>query len=221
MVVLLLAVLALVLCLTVFRDGFLRLLARALVHLAYRVRARGLQHLPTTGPALVVANHVSFVDAFILGGLASRSIRFVVYHRIYDSPALNWFFRLTRAIPIAPRHEDPARTQQAFDEIDAALAQGEVIGIFPEGQLTRDGEMNRFRSGIEQILKRRPVPVVPVALRGLWGSFFSYRYGKPGRGRPRRFWSRVDVIAGKAIEPWRASAARLEATVLQLRGPAQ
>lgn len=110
---------------------------------------------------------------------------------------------------------------RALVEIDRALADGEVVGIFPEGRLTRDGELDAFRPGIERILEARPVPVVPVALRGLWGSFFSYAGGAPLRKWPKRVWSRVEVVIGAAIEPADARAAGLRARVAELRGSAR
>jgi 1-acyl-sn-glycerol-3-phosphate acyltransferase len=200
------------------RDFLLRLLIGGVVRTVYRVRTEGLEHLPDHGPALVVANHVTYTDALILGGLCRRPVRFVVYHRIHDAPVLRVFFRLVRAIPIAPRSEDPKRLDEALEAIDRALAEGELVGLFPEGKLTRDGELDAFRPGIERILERRPVPVVPVGLRGLWGSFFSYAGGPPLRKLPRRFWSRVEVVVGPALEPVQATVETLQARVRELRG---
>jgi 1-acyl-sn-glycerol-3-phosphate acyltransferase len=200
------------------RDHLMRLVVALLVRVMYRARALGGAHLPAHGPALVVANHVSYTDALVLGGLARRPIRFVMDHRIHDTAALRWFFRLCRVIPIAPRHEDPARLVDALEEVDRALGRGEVVGIFPEGRLTRDGEVAAFRGGIERILARRPVPVVPAAIRGLWGSFFSYAGGAAMRGRPRRFRSSVEVVFGEPVPP--ATAAELRERVVELRGEA-
>jgi len=200
------------------RDFVLRLLVGRVVRAIYRVRTDGLENLPDHGPALVVANHVTYTDALVLGGLCRRPVRFVVYHRIYSQPLLRWFFRLVRAIPIAPKSEDPTQLARALEEIDRALAEGEIVGIFPEGKLTRDGELDEFRPGIERILAARPVPVVPVALRGLWGSFFSYAGGAPLRKWPRRVWSRIEVVFGRSVAPAAASAERLRARVAELRG---
>lgn len=200
------------------REFVLRLLVGRMVRAIYRVRTDGLENLPDHGPALLVANHVTYTDALVLGGLCRRPVRFVVYHRIYSQPLLRWFFRLVRAIPIAPKSEDPTRLARALEEIDRALAEGEIVGIFPEGKLTRDGELDEFRPGIERILAARPVPVVPVALRGLWGSFFSYAGGAPLRKWPRRVWSRIEVVFGRSVAPAAASAERLRARVAELRG---
>jgi 1-acyl-sn-glycerol-3-phosphate acyltransferase len=198
------------------RDFVLRLLISAVVRVFYRVRVDGISHVPDHGPALIVANHVTYVDAGVLGGLCHRPVRFVVYHKIHDQWTMRWFFRLVRAIPIAPRGEDPERLERALEEIDRALADGEVVGIFPEGKLTRDGELDVFKPGVERILERRPVPVVPVGLRGLWGSFFSHADGKPLAKWPRRFWSRIHVVFGAEIAPALASADLLRARVAEL-----
>ncbi|NOY94339.1 MAG: MFS transporter [Deltaproteobacteria bacterium] len=196
----------------------LRLVMGRVIRTLYRVRARGLEHLPEEGGALVVANHVSFVDALILGGLAHRPIRFVMYHRFFTIPGTRWFWRLAGAIPIAPRREDAAMMERAFESIDRALADGDVVGIFPEGKLTTDGKIDDFRPGIERILARRAVPVVPIALCGLWGSFFSHAGGKPMSTRPRRFWSRVEVVCGEPVDARHASAEEIRERVLALRG---
>lgn len=189
------------------RDA-MHLLIAGLVRVMYRVDARGLDRVPTEGAALVVANHESFVDAFVIGGLCARPIRFVMDHRMTKMPGLGWLFRAARVIPIAPAKEDPELMARAFEEIDAALAAGEVVGLFPEGKCTRDGEVDVFRPGVERILAARPVPVVPVALDGLWGGFFSYANGVPMKAFPRRFWSRVKVRAGAPVELREASAIR-------------
>jgi len=193
-----------------------RFLIWALSHSMYRVRHEGLEHIPDTGPALIACNHVSYVDALLLAGAIRRPVRFIMHKRIYDLPLLNFIFRTVRAIPIIGASEDPAAYDAAFEAIDQALAAGELVCIFPEGALTSDGDLNEFRPGISKILKRRPVPVVPMALCGLWGSFFS---AKGGFFRnPSRFWSRVDVVATAPLAPEAATPARLAARILELRG---
>jgi 1-acyl-sn-glycerol-3-phosphate acyltransferase len=146
-------------------------------------------------------------------------MRFVMYYKIFSIPVLNFIFRTAKAIPIAGRNEDPALMEKAFEEIDAALAAGEVVCIFPEGGLTSDGAIQAFRPGIDRILARRPLPVVPLALRGMWGSIFSRRDGALRRARlPRRFWSRIELVGGEALPAGAASASVLEARVSELRG---
>jgi 1-acyl-sn-glycerol-3-phosphate acyltransferase len=148
-----------------------------------------------------------------------------MYHRIFDIPFLSWIFRSAKAIPIAGAREDPALMRRAFDEIDAALAQGELVGIFPEGTLTKDGGIAPFKSGVERILERaaaegRPVPVVPLALRNMWRSMWSRQDSRMGRMRmPRRFRAHVELIAGAPL-PASTTAERLEAAVRELRGDA-
>ncbi len=139
-------------------------------------------------------------------------------HNIFRIPVLSFIFRTARAIPIAPAHEDVNTLTTAYDRIDAELADGEIVGIFPEGKLTANGEMNEFRKGVEKILERRAVPVVPMALRGLWGSFFSRKGGKAMQRLPRRFWSRIEVVAGDPISPHHANAVALQEKVAALRG---
>ena len=181
--------------------------------------------MPDEGAALIVCNHVSYMDALILAASIPRPVRFVMYYRIFNIPVMRWIFRTARAIPIAGAREDPALMQRAFDEIDATLAEGELVCIFPEGALTKDGAIAPFKSGVEKILERaaqagRPVPVVPMALRGMWSSMWSRRDGRLGRMRvPRRFRAQVEVVAAPPLDG-QPSAAELEARVRELRGDA-
>ena len=200
-------------------EFLMRLLVWLLINTLYRIRTEGLENIPDEGPAVIVCNHVSFVDALILGGTVRRPVRFVMYYKIFNVPVLSFIFRTAKAIPIAPAKEDEALMNRAFDQIAAVLAEGEVVGIFPEGGLTRDGEIDTFRSGVEKVIARSPVPVVPMALRGLWGSIFSRRDGFLKRARiPRRFWSKIDLVAGPIVPPEQVTAALLEEKVRELRG---
>ena len=203
-------------------EFLMRFLSWLLVRSLYRLEVRGVEeHVPDEGPALLVCNHVSYVDALVLSAAIPRPVRWVMYYRIFEIPGLNWIFRTARAIPIAGAREDPALMQRAFDEIDAALAAGELVGIFPEGTLTKDGRIAPFKSGVERILARRPVPVVPLALRNLWGSMWSRRDSRLGRMRlPRRFRAHVGLVAGAPMPPGTRAEA-LEATVRALRGAAE
>lgn len=208
-------------------EFLMRFLSWLLVRDLYRLRLHSVEkHLPDTGPALIVCNHVSYMDALVLAASIPRPVRFVMYWRIFNIPVMRWIFRTAKAIPIASAKEDPALMQRAFDEIDATLAEGEMVCIFPEGRLTRDGEIAPFKSGVERILARaaeagRPVPVVPMALRGLWASMWSHRDDRMGRMRvPRRFRAHVDVVAGEPVDGATATAESLEAKVRALRGDA-
>ena len=194
----------------------MRFLVWALSHSMYRVAHEGLDRVPDEGAALIVCNHVSYVDAMLLAGAVRRPIRFVMHKPIFERPVLNFVFRTGGAIPIAARSEDPAAYEAAFRQIRAALAEGDLLCIFPEGRLTEDGEIGAFRPGIERILEETPVPVIPMALRGLWGSFFS-RKGGAFRS-PGRFWSRVQVAAADPIPPEGLNAPALRERVGALRG---
>ena len=144
-----------------------------------------------------------------------------MYYKIFEIPFLRFIFKSAKAIPIAGAKEDAALMERAFAEVDKELAAGNIVCIFPEGGITRDGTMQPFRPGVERILATRPVPVVPLALRGLWGSIFSRADSALGRLRlPRRFWSKIELVAGPPVPAAQASAELLEAKVRELRGEA-
>ncbi len=200
---------------TLVPEFLMRFLSWIVINTLYRLKVEGLDKVPDDGPALLVCNHVSFMDALIVGGTVRRPVRFVMYYKIFQWPFLSWVFRAARAIPIAGKKEDPAMMERAFAEVDRELADGNLVAIFPEGGITRDGSIGRFRPGLERILERRPVPVVPVALRGMWGSLFS----RKDRLRvPRRFWARIGLVFGDPLPPAAAEAEALEAKVRELRG---
>jgi len=198
-------------------EYLLRFLAWLLSHAVYRFRLRGDEHIPLHGPAVLVCNHVSFVDAILLMAASPRPIRFVMDHRIFEAPLLGRVFRLAKAIPVASQRDDPALYAAAFEAAHEVLAQGELLGIFPEGALTRDGTLQPFRGGVAKILERDPVPVVPMALRGLWGSFFSRIEGR-AMVRPwrRGVFNRVELRVGAPLPAAEATPQRLEQAVLEL-----
>jgi len=200
-------------------EFLMRFLVWVLINTLYRIRKIDLENIPDEGPAVIVCNHVSFVDALILGGNIRRPVRFVMYYKIFKIPVLNFIFRTARAIPIAGAKEDPVLMEKAFSDVAAALRAGDIVGIFPEGALTADGEIQTFRPGIERIIAATPVVVIPMALRGLWGSIFSRRDNWLRRARlPRRFWSRIEIVAGEPVPASAVSAADLEQQVRALRG---
>lgn len=203
---------------TLLPEFLMRFLVWVATHTLYRIRHQGLEHIPDEGPCVLVCNHVSFMDALILAGSVRRPIRFVMDHNIFKVPLLNFVFRTARAIPIAPAKEDPDAKRRAFDAVAAALSEGEVVCIFPEGKITYDGEINPFKAGIEEIVARTPVPVVPMALCGMWGSFFSRRYGAAMLSWPRRFWSRIALRVEAPVPAAAVSAAGLQDIVSRLRG---
>ncbi|MFC5697241.1 MFS transporter [Pseudomonas sp. GCM10022186] len=196
----------------------MRFLVWLLGHSMYRVEHKGLEAIPEEGPAVLVCNHVSFVDALLIGGAVRRPVRFVMYYKIYQLPVLNFIFRTAGTVPIAARHEDLLVYDAAFKRIAEYLRNGEVVCIFPEGKLTSDGELNEFKGGIERILEENPVPVIPMALQGLWGSFFSR---DPAKGLFRRFWSRIRLVAGSPLSPEAADRQSLQLQVAELRGDAR
>jgi 1-acyl-sn-glycerol-3-phosphate acyltransferase len=216
---------------TIVPEFLMRFLSWVLVRTLYRLRVQGVEaNVPDEGAAVLACNHVSYMDALVLSAAIPRPVRWVMYHRIFHIPVLRWIFRTAKAIPIAGAREDPALMQRAFDAIDAALAEGELVGLFPEGTLTKDGTIGPFKSGVEKVLERaaaqgRPVPVVPLALRNMWSSMWSRRDASPRDGRmarmrvPRRFRAHVGLVAGAPM-PATTSAEQLEAQVRALRGDA-
>lgn len=203
-------------------EFLMRFVMWIMMKVMYRLRAEGTERVPAEGPAILVCNHVSFVDGFIVAAAIRRPVRFVMWYRIYQLPILNWLFRAGRAIPIAGRREDPVLMEAAFDTVKKALSEGELVGIFPEGLITYDGEISPFKSGIERMLEESPVAVIPMALKGLWGSWFSRRGGPAMAKRPfRRFRSKVDLVVGEPVAPSDASPAHLESLVRAMRGEAR
>jgi len=201
---------------TLVPEFLMRFIIWLLIHSVYRLRKVGLERLPDEGAALIVCNHVSYVDALVISAGCRRPIRWVMHHQIFKIPVLSFVFRTAKAIPIAPAHEDPEMLERAYDAIARELADGQLVGIFPEGKLTADGEMSEFRSGLLKILERTPVPVIPMALSGLWRSLFA-------RNRPRlrhatRLFPKIRLSVGEPVAPARVSLDGLHAAVLALRG---
>ena len=188
-------------------EYLLRFVAFLVTRFIYRFTVRGDHHIPTEGAAIIVANHVSFVDAIVLMAASPRPIRFVMDHRIFQVPVLGGLFRLAKAIPIASQKDHPAIYTAAFEAADKVLADGDLLGIFPEGGITHDGQLQPFKGGIMKILARRPVPVVPVALHNLWGSYFSRIERGTAMVRPfrRGLFSAVTLVAGEAVAPQHVS----------------
>ena len=199
-------------------EYLLRFIAWLMANIVYRLRIRGESQIPADGPAIIAANHVSFVDAVLLMAISPRPIRFIMDHRIFATPLLGRLFRLAGAIPIAPREVDPETYARAFAAADQALADGELVGIFPEGSLTSDGRLQPFKGGIMKVLEQRPVPVIPVALIGLWGSYFS-RADK-GRAMTRPFrrgaFNRVALVVAAPMAPADVTPDALRAEVAGL-----
>ncbi|MCH9682396.1 MAG: MFS transporter, partial [Deltaproteobacteria bacterium] len=197
-------------------DRTVRLVISGIVRVMYRFRAPGIERLPQHGGAVLVCNHISFVDALLIGAASRRPVRFVMDHRIFRTPGLHWLFRTVGAIPIAPRHVDAEIYDRAFERVAETLAAGELLCIFPEGKITHTGQMNEFRRGVERIVATTPVPVIPMALHGLWGSMFSRRYGPAMKTLPRRFRARVQLRCGTPVPPESVCASDLHQRVTEL-----
>ncbi len=197
-------------------EFLMRFMVWLLIHSVYHIKAKGLDNIPDKGAAVLVCNHVSYVDPVILAGCIRRPARFVMYFKIYNIPVLNFIFRTAKAIPIAGKYEDEALLDKAFDDIDKVLADGHLVCIFPEGSLTKNGKMRTFRDGIERIIARRAVPVVPMALTGLWGSAFSHQRSNILQRLLKGFKSRIGLVVGDVIEPQYVSAKMLQEKVQRM-----
>ncbi len=185
-------------------------------HTMYRVKHKNLQHLPEKGGALIVCNHVSYMDALLLSAVCPRLIRFVMEEDYTKLPPIRRFLKRAGVIPISATNRSSIRN--AFKEVERALHEGHIVCIFPEGKLTSDGEVAEFMRGMELIIKRSPVPVIPMALKGLWGSYFSRYKGRACKGLPTRFWTKLEIEAGEPISPKEASCETLRQSVSNLRG---
>jgi len=199
-------------------EYLLRFVAFLLTRVVYRFRVRGDEHIPAQGAAILVCNHVSFVDAVLLMAASPRPIRFLMDHRIFATPVLGWLFRLGKAIPIAPQKDNPAAYERAFAQARQVLDDGDLLAIFPEGGITRDGSLGEFKGGVMKVLQTHPVPVVPLALQNLWGSYFSRIEGGTAMAKPfrRGLFSPVGLVAGPALQPAQVTPAALRERVAGL-----
>lgn len=184
-------------------EYLLRFIALIATRCIYRFKVRGDEHIPTKGAAILVCNHVSFVDAVLLMAASPRPIAFIMDHRIFKLPVLGWMFKLAKAIPIASQRDDPKVYEQAFERARAVLADGELVCIFPEGAITKDGQLGEFKGGVMKLLETHPVPVIPLALQNLWGSFFSRVEQGGAMVKPfrRGMFTRVGMVAGVPLAP--------------------
>jgi 1-acyl-sn-glycerol-3-phosphate acyltransferase len=204
-------------------EYLLRFVAWVLTRCIYRFDARGAERIPAEGPAVLVCNHVSFIDAVLLMAASPRPIRVIMDYRIFRVPVLGWLFRLAGCIPIAPREEAPQAYQRAFDEAVRVLREGDLLGIFPEGGITRDGQLQPFKGGVMKILEQAQaeglrVPVLPMALTNLWGSFFSRVEQDGAMTRPfrRGLFNRVGLNVGPALPAAQVTPELLQARVAEL-----
>jgi 1-acyl-sn-glycerol-3-phosphate acyltransferase len=202
---------------TIVPEFLLRFLSWLLIHVIYRLRVEGIEKIPERGPALLICNHVSFVDPIVISAACRRPVRFIMDASIFRIPVLNTIFRGMKAIPVAPQKEDPEVYDRAFAVAAQELRAGELVCIFPEGRLTTDGEVREFRPGMLRILKETPVPVIPLALSNLWGSMFSRFATTPWKRLPRRYLAKIKLAVGEPVRPEDVSLKELRDSVVALR----
>ena len=194
---------------------FYRRGVKVLIPILYRMKYIGLENIPAEGPAIMICNHVSYMDGVIIDSACNRTVRFVIDEKIFNVPAVKYFMGLYGAIPILPNRQS---VDKALQEVSKALRRGELVCIFPEGQLTYTGNMSRFRFGIEWMLKNDPVPVIPLALKGLWGSIFSRKYRRSKyKMLPRSLRRRIYLSVGKPISPEEAKVSNLQRVIMRLK----
>jgi 1-acyl-sn-glycerol-3-phosphate acyltransferase len=204
---------------TLVPEFLLRFACWLLVHTLYRMKKCGA-HFPESGAALLVCNHVSFVDALVISAACRRPMRFIMDEAIFRAPIVRTLASGMKAIPIASAKDDADILERAFELIAEALRDGQLVCIFPEGRLTRDGEIAVFRAGLTRIVTETPVPVIPMAIGGLWGSMFSRRTPALWQRLPRKLWHRVVVNVGEPVAPENAVPEELRARVCALYGAA-
>jgi 1-acyl-sn-glycerol-3-phosphate acyltransferase len=205
-------------------EFLLRFISYGLAHVIYRFKVNNETHIPTEGACLLVCNHVSFIDVLLLMAASPRPIYFVMDYQIYKIPVANILFKAGKAIPITSRYENPHMLEMAFQQVVAHLADGDIVGIFPEGKLTADGKLNEFKHGMRAVLDIAATqniypPVVPMALQGLWGSFFSRIEAGTAMKKPfrRGMFSRVTLNIGSSIPAKEATTEHVFNAVKQLK----
>ena len=202
-------------------EYLLRFVAWVITHFVYRFKVRGYENIPSQGAAVLVCNHVSFVDAILLMAASPRPIHFVMDYRIFQTPVLGWLFKLAKAIPIASHREDPATYEAAFARAAQVLRDGDLLAIFPEGGITFDGQLQPFKGGVMKILDRAKaegldVPLIPMALTNLWGSYFSRIEVRKGKNvamvKPLRrgIFNRVGLEVGEPVTAQEATPGVLQ-----------
>lgn len=196
-------------------ESFFRWMLKWACIAVYAPDYSGFEHIPESGAAVLISNHVSYADGLIINSGCKREVRFVIDRNIYQLPFIHYLMTLNRAIPIEPTRSS---VTEALDAISAGLEAGDIICIFPEGQLTYTGGLGRFKTGIEAIIRRNPVPVYPIALTGLWGSMFSRKYrGSWRRLVPKNPFRRVKAVCGAAVLPEMANVNFLQEIVMRLK----
>lgn len=205
---------------TVVPEFLMRFCCFILCYFVYRVKVTGHKNIPHEGPAVLICNHVSFVDWLILAASIKRPARFIMHYEYMKNPLLKFILKGAKVIPIAGAKENPQIMEEAFHRMSEELNAGEIVCIFPEGRITDNGELYPFRPGIERIITKDPVQVIPMALKGMWGSFFSRYHGGRALSKPtiivKRFWSKVSVDINEAVPPHKVTASYLEEIVRKM-----
>jgi acyl-[acyl-carrier-protein]-phospholipid O-acyltransferase / long-chain-fatty-acid--[acyl-carrier-protein] ligase len=171
---------------------------RLVVRPLFRVRILGRENIPRRGPALLVSNHLTYLDGFLIGSCLDRVVRFLVWKPYYDHKLLAWGLRLAKAIPVWPR---PHSAAQAIKRARGELSRGQVVCVFAEGSISRTGDLLPFQRGLEAIVRGLEVPVIPVHLGGLWESVFSFKDGRFSWRRPRTLRQPVVISFGAPMPP--------------------
>jgi acyl-[acyl-carrier-protein]-phospholipid O-acyltransferase/long-chain-fatty-acid--[acyl-carrier-protein] ligase len=198
-------------------DYFVRLILWLFTHTIYRIKVVGVENMPLNGPALLVSNHVSFVDAFMVGGALPRLVRFMLHREYYDLKGLTWFFRLMHSIPVSAtnRRDIVQSLKHARNELD----KGQVVCIFAEGAISRTGHLLPFKRGFEKIVEGTNVPIIPVHLDQLWGSIFSFKDGRFFWKWPKQLFCPVTVSFGPPLSS-NASVYEVRSAVAELESNA-
>ena len=204
--------------LTVLPDFMIRLCFFLLTHTFYRIEVRGAENMPRRGPALLVCNHISFADPFLIGACTPRFIRFLMYRHFYETRGIHWLAKLMGAIPISEA-DKPRELVESLRVAQGRLREDELVCIFAEGTITRTGNLLRFRRGFERITRGLTVPIIPVHLDRVWGSIFSFERGRFFFKWPRRIPYRVTVSFGAPL-PANADAFQVRQAVMALSADA-
>src|SRR5260370_11937373 len=199
--------------LTVVPDFFVRLVSWMATNVVFRIRIVGAENVPSRGPALLVSNHISHVDGFLIGSCVQRFVRFMVWKPYFEKKLLRWFFHQTKAIPMGT--SGPREMVESIREARKQLSEGHVICIFAEGAISRTGNMLPFKRGMEKIVQGLDVPIIPVNLDGMWGSIFSFERGKFFWKWPKRAPYPMTVSFGKPM-PASSTAHQLRQAIQEL-----
>ncbi|MBL0319816.1 MAG: 1-acyl-sn-glycerol-3-phosphate acyltransferase [Alphaproteobacteria bacterium] len=196
-------------------EKFFSFCARMIVKATYKLEYIDFDKIPKDGPAILIANHITYMDGLLIHGQLRRRVHFLIDEFIYKLPLVNFFMRLDQAIPIAPNR---VSVSMALDMMTDVLAKGDILCLFPEGQLTYTGHLGHFKPGIEWIIKRYPVKVYPVVIEGMWGSVFSRKYRKSkSRWIPRSFRRKVTIMCGDPVTPDNIKAYHLQTIINEMR----